>query len=782
MNIPLLFSLFFTLVLNKFNNISLKRGDVQLDKPVLIPEPKKITFGGIHVLQERVIKLQIPEGSPLILTTAVLQLSNWFGEYDLATEYTHSTKMNLTNNGASYPFTFTLLPDHTEKYTITASADECRIQGSAAGMAQAVQTLLQLLKTNNQGELMIPLVDIEDWPDIALRGIFTECFSGPDLMNLADWHQVIDEMISCKLNLLCVGLYGGWERRHPLETDSRPEYLFAPVLDDPNDLPSTKLHFHDPSIGHKRTLEYVPVIYEEDLFKEIVVYASERGMRVVPLFNGPGHSTLLPTLYPNISAADQAGKPSGYGYTFTHPDTFALLKRIFKRIIDRYLLPYGQRWFHIGMDEVLDYYYMNEEMGDRPVSPWSAADLKEQDKKEIVFRYLTELGQFLLDNGMEKVIIWHDEFLAQTNFGEEFVSRIKSAGLSGKLALHWWKYRESALFVKHVAGTETWIAPSTGYLPALMYQDFLENIDMVIDECEVEVSAVVAYAIHSPTHHRNTCYLGEKTWNRSANALRFEQTYSVLVAGTGAVEAAKAFQLMRCSLGYWPVMFLINELPVYFGNYFPKKPYPARILNAMFATQGIRDAYYWIKLQMEKTVKLLNKAISHPGKEYLLEYNRFECRKLAGLIGVFLTLADAANKYDQANRFYPEKRGIILLWVQEDLNLALKQLDEVLLDIHHNLPHYYVPSSLRELTPLRDSIVCMQAIVEEGIRQLDRVSDTESGSGSDTDSGAEFGAGSEADSKSSAWHHPLPQLLEGLFIPAGPLALDWIERLERAEE
>src|SRR5699024_4685632 len=108
------------------------------------------------------------------------------------------------------------------------------------------------------------------------------------------------------------------------------------------------------------------------------------GIRVVPLFNGPGHSLLLPKLYPHISAVDDVGKPTGYGYTLSNPDTLPMLKRIHERIVNRYMKPYGLTWFHIGMDEI---------------SRWSQADLDNHTPRELACNYMVEITRHLLDLG-----------------------------------------------------------------------------------------------------------------------------------------------------------------------------------------------------------------------------------------------------------------------------------------------------------------------------------------------------------------------------------------------
>lgn len=745
---------------------------------VLIPEPKVVKADPAAAVSVSSVSIACLSGADsLVAAVAVRRFADWLrrggidvrvAEGDAAAGDGEEEEEGEGESGRRrYGFRFdsAAAQADSERYGICSNADRCTVAGSAVGIARAVETLMQWLRIGEGGQLRVPLGDIEDWPDIPVRGVFAECFWGPDLMTLRDWCGVIDELAASKLNLLCVGVHGGWERRHPQATDTRPEFLFAPVLDDPGRLPATRIRYYDPELGDARTIEYVPVIYREDLLGDIIAYAAERGIRVVPLFNGPGHATLLPRLFPELSAVGDDGQPTGYGYTFSHPDTMAMLKRMMERIVERYLKPHGQTWFHIGIDEVLDYYYMNEAMGDRAVTPWSRADLANASRAELVYRYLEDIGRHLLSLGMEKIIIWHDQFWELTGFDRSFEQRIREAGLSGKLAIHWWKYREDELTFRNVAGARTWVAPSTGYTPAFMYQDYLENIDNVVDECEPDIEAVVAYAIHSPTHHRNTMYLGEKGWNRAAAADRFEARYAAMVSKDRPRELAGAFRELRRLFGYWPVLYLINELPTYYGNYYPNLPYPARVLNAMLANGGVRDAFRQIRSQAGKALKLMSVVEPRPEYAHLLETNRFEARRLRDVVDVFVLLADSVLVYEQARSFYPERRDAILTHVQGKLARALHLTDGVLAGMQRTLPHYFAPSGLREYTPLREAIVRMAATVEAALAVSAASGDA---SGSAGTAGASGSAGTAESSGSAAVSDtvvtPLPPLLEGLLF------------------
>lgn len=57
---------------------------------------------------------------------------------------------------------------------------------------------------------MIPAVEILDWPDYPFRGMKEESSYGSNVMEKADWFDLIDDLASKKFNRVCISLYGCW--------------------------------------------------------------------------------------------------------------------------------------------------------------------------------------------------------------------------------------------------------------------------------------------------------------------------------------------------------------------------------------------------------------------------------------------------------------------------------------------------------------------------------------------------------------------------------------------
>lgn len=676
--------------------------------PILIPVPKKMKYDGKHILDSsRQITVEAGGQPTAVTLTAVRQLAAWLeGNWDgtVTVRKQEANRDGSAQGGSDYRIRLVETgtganpgdgggpATEPERYTLLSDSNELRIEGPPQGILHGVQTLLQLLQPETTRSLLsLPLAAIEDEPDLAVRGIFAESFWGSDLMELDDWKAMVDEMVIFKLNTLGIGIYGCWPSRYPSEGNSRSEFLFAPVIDHPELTEERSIRYFNPVTKQAETKRYRPSLYEGDGLSQLIAYAVERGVRVVPQFNGPGHSRLLPRLYPAISSVNEQGKATGTGYSLTHPETFPMLKRILKRVIDRFMKPFGQTWFHIGMDEITD---------------WCSEDLKTHSPRQLLELYLTEIGRFLVDNGMEKIIIWHDMADSLTGFDEAFETLLERSGLNGKVVIHWWNYTMPVLPVRPVRGAGGWMAPGTGYLAGMFYQDSVENIENRLNEgAEHSFEGAMAYALYSPTFRRNTAYLAEKSWNtRKRNASEFEHQYARwIVAGEEAEHWARGFQEMRKMFQYNPTFVLLLEIGVFSGNGDASRPYPSRIIQGVLASDGIHKAYRITRALAHNTLLLFERGELVPGREYDLHINRFECRRVIGLIDALLGLADAVQAQQRLAK-RPVADRSRLAEIGEKLERHLGELDDLLLEMQTVLPPYMAYVARREYMFLRQAM------------------------------------------------------------------------------
>ena len=185
-----------------------------------------------------------------------------------------------------------------------------------------LETLLQLLSVDEKG-YYFPGVTIEDQPRFKWRGLLIDV--GRHFMPVDVIKRNLDGMASVKMNVL------HW---HLTEDQGfRVESKIYPRL-------------------HK--LGSDGFFYTQEQIKDILAYAEDRGIRVVPEFDVPGHSTAWLVGYPELGSAPGPYKiERGWGikYSAINPvsdKVIEFLDAFFGEMAQLFPDPY----FHIGGDEV----------------------------------------------------------------------------------------------------------------------------------------------------------------------------------------------------------------------------------------------------------------------------------------------------------------------------------------------------------------------------------------------------------------------------------------------
>lgn len=164
------------------------------------------------------------------------------------------------------------LPDSDESYTLKVDADGAIISANTRfGALRGMETLLQLIQ-NGPDNTAIPWVTIEDAPRFPWRGLLLD--SARHFIPLNDIKRQIDGMAAAKLNVLHWHLTDdqGWRftsKRYPKLTQLASDGQF----------------------------------YTPDQMREIVRYAADRGIRVVPEIDMPGHASAIAVAYPELMSA-----------------------------------------------------------------------------------------------------------------------------------------------------------------------------------------------------------------------------------------------------------------------------------------------------------------------------------------------------------------------------------------------------------------------------------------------------------------------------------------------
>jgi hexosaminidase len=162
--------------------------------------------------------------------------------------------------------------DEDESYQLLVSDRQARLTApTVVGALRALETFLQLVAADRDG-FYLPAVTIRDQPRFRWRGLLIDV--GRHYQPMEVLKRNLDGMAAVKLNVF------HW---HLTENQGfRIESKKFPKL---HQLGSDGLY------------------YTQDQAREIVAYAAERGIRVVPEFDMPGHSTAWLVGYPELASA-----------------------------------------------------------------------------------------------------------------------------------------------------------------------------------------------------------------------------------------------------------------------------------------------------------------------------------------------------------------------------------------------------------------------------------------------------------------------------------------------
>ncbi|MGB6480044.1 MAG: beta-N-acetylhexosaminidase, partial [Candidatus Sulfotelmatobacter sp.] len=162
--------------------------------------------------------------------------------------------------------------DEDESYSLDVSSSGVRLHAATVvGALHGLETLQQLVQTDGTG-YFLPAMSIQDTPRFRWRGLMIDC--GRHFMPIAVIKRALDGMAAVKLNVF------HWHLSE--DQGFRMESRAFPKL---TELGSDGL------------------FYTQEQAREIVEYARDRGIRVVPEFDMPGHSSAWFVGYPDLASA-----------------------------------------------------------------------------------------------------------------------------------------------------------------------------------------------------------------------------------------------------------------------------------------------------------------------------------------------------------------------------------------------------------------------------------------------------------------------------------------------
>lgn len=319
-----------------------------------------------------------------------------------------------------------------EGYVLEVTPRGAIIRGkSPAGAFYGAQTFLQLMAPGaaKSGVREIRCLRIEDYPRFQWRGAMLD--PARHFIAKENILKFIDVLAMQKMNVLHLHLTDdqGWRmqiRKYPLLTEvgSRRSQT---------------------RVGHEREKKGFDGkphggFYTQEDLREIVAYAAERFVTVVPEIEMPGHATAAIAAYPELGNTGRKIEVSAqWGI---HKDVFNVEEktiRFLQDVLDEVLSVFPSKYIHVGGDEV-------------PLDQWKASPAAQARMKELGLKQEVELHGYFIRR--------MDEFLRKR--GRRLIGwdEILEGGVDPSAAVMSWRGSKGGIAAAR-AGHDVVMAPNT---------------------------------------------------------------------------------------------------------------------------------------------------------------------------------------------------------------------------------------------------------------------------------------------------------------------------------
>lgn len=357
----------------------------------VIPTPEKIQTTGSEVTC-----------SLKKLKTVYLETHNPVVRNILQKELFHESSLTTIYNSQQADVVFVLdakLPK--EGYTLNVTSQKISVKAADdSGFLYAVQTLRQLLRDSSAKNRCLPCVQVEDAPRVQYRALMLD--SGRQYQHVATLKKYLDLLCMLKMN------YFHWHLTEGLGW--RIEIKQYPLLT---------------SIGaFVGTGQEQQGYYTQAEVRELVSYAAERGITIIPEIDIPGHSSAALTAYPSLCCFNEPIRIPEKGFT---EQIFCAGKdatlKFLKNVLDEVCELFPSEYIHIGGDEA-------------PKGNWEKCpdcqqrmkDLELKDTHQLQLWLTAEIANHLKTKG-RKAICWGD------------VVYHKGYELPDNIVVQWWNWR-----------------------------------------------------------------------------------------------------------------------------------------------------------------------------------------------------------------------------------------------------------------------------------------------------------------------------------------------------
>jgi hexosaminidase len=284
------------------------------DRISLIPKPRSVQNGNNFFRMTRVFRIS-DKSSPGHNYARFVNSAGLSGiDFKCINSTADDSEIKIKKSGGG--------TDESYKLEIGPKGIEIRASGQG-GILYAIETLKQVLvQTWNGKEFNIPGMIIQDEPAFAFRGFMLD--ASRHFQPAATVKHVLDYMLSMKLNRFHWHLSDdeGWR----VQSLKHPELNTISSFMNDSDLLETNN------------------FYTLDEIRDIIAYAHERNIEIIPECDIPGHSSAILNAFPELRCPN---RPDSKAYCAGNPKSIEMIRDIFGELID----VFKPRYIHIGGDE-----------------------------------------------------------------------------------------------------------------------------------------------------------------------------------------------------------------------------------------------------------------------------------------------------------------------------------------------------------------------------------------------------------------------------------------------
>ncbi|MDD5686997.1 MAG: family 20 glycosylhydrolase [Elusimicrobia bacterium] len=360
--------------------ICLITSNIFCEETIILPKPKYIKYktGDFRITDDVKIVFASTGGDKLEniakdLKKHIFDITGFdLNITELANIKDRTEKMLLiTTNNSSLPEMF--LPKEMEDiklnelgkegYLLEISENAVFCGVDEAGAFYAVQSFLQMLKYEHNA-WSVPYSRIIDEPHFSIRGQHFD--PARQFRNVELLKRYIEILARYKMNTI-------------------------------------HIHFTDDQAWTLESKKYKLTVpgkfYTQDELNEIVSFAEQHFITVIPEIDMPGHCRALRKAYPEL-ACQSSGKKRSSVICPGNEETYKFLEDIFAEFCPIFKGPY----FHVGADEVETHEWQN-----CPICSKRISDENLSDEKELYFYFLKRVQEMLIKYN-KKMVIWWEYF------------------------------------------------------------------------------------------------------------------------------------------------------------------------------------------------------------------------------------------------------------------------------------------------------------------------------------------------------------------------------------